>query len=161
MPQKKCLFFFRSSATLFISSSPTCCAQLHTNPQLTYRHSRIAHVIHGLKDMKCHIWSSSAWDVKWGAVSTTFGGGASEIPSAASAALSPMAYEKTKKSSCVSFVVALFARFCVSHGFPTKSSRRLTKVHHGSAVRRRCVHLNQRPKTSRYVSNTMIKIRYD
>ena len=50
MAQRKCLFFFRSSATLFISSSPKCCAQhdfisveaaqLHTNPQLTYRHSR-------------------------------------------------------------------------------------------------------------------------
>ena len=34
---------------------------------------------------------SSAWLVKWGPVSTTFGGGASEIPMAASDALSAMA----------------------------------------------------------------------
>mmetsp|Transcript_43388 Transcript_43388/g.71561 ORF Transcript_43388/g.71561 Transcript_43388/m.71561 type:complete len:235 (-) Transcript_43388:7-711(-) len=47
------LFFFRSSATLFINSS--------------------------------------AWLVKWGPVSTTFGGGASEIPMAVSDALSAMA----------------------------------------------------------------------
>lgn len=63
-----------------------------------YHLSRL-HVIHPrpLKAIKCRIWSSSsAWDVKWGEDSTTFGGGASEIPIAASAALSPMAYEKPK-----------------------------------------------------------------